>query len=73
VLLKSQSGCPLLSNVYNPNAYFSGNGVRSSLVAAALKPFPIQSTHKKQDETLGDGASYTVRLSVIRDRADKIR
>jgi hypothetical protein len=68
----SQSGRPLLSNVYNQNAYFSGNGVRTSLVAAVLKAFPIQRTCETQDETLGEGASYTVRLSVIRDRADKI-
>jgi hypothetical protein len=30
----SQSGCPLLRNVYNKNAYFSGNGVKSSSVSA---------------------------------------
>jgi hypothetical protein len=64
----SQSGRPLLSNVYNQNAYFSGNGVRTSLVAAVLKAFPIQRTY----ETLKEDVFYTVRLSVIRDRADKI-
>jgi hypothetical protein len=68
----SQSGRPLLSNVYNQNAYFSGNGVRTSLVAAVLKAFPLQRTYETQDETLGEGAFYTVRLSVIRDRTDKI-
>jgi hypothetical protein len=69
----SQRGRPLLSNVYNQNAYFSGNGVRSSLAAAVLKAFPIQRTYEIQGETLGEGAFYTVRLSVIRDRADEIR
>jgi hypothetical protein len=29
----SQSGRPLLCNVYNKNAYFSGNGVKTSLVS----------------------------------------
>jgi hypothetical protein len=67
----SQRGRPLLSNVYNQNAYFSGNGVRTSLVAAVLKAFPIQRTCETQNETLGD-VFYAVRLSVIRDRADKI-
>jgi hypothetical protein len=37
----SQRGRPLLSNVYNQNAYFSGNGVRTSLVAGALKALPL--------------------------------
>jgi hypothetical protein len=69
----SQSGRPLLSNVYNQNAYFSDNGVRSSSVAAVLKAFPLQRTYETQDETLEEDAFYTVRLSVIRDRADKIR
>jgi hypothetical protein len=69
----SQSGRPLLSNVYNQNAYFSGNGVRTSLVAVVLKVFLIQCTYETHDETLGEGAFYTVRLLVIRDRADKIR
>jgi hypothetical protein len=64
----SQSGRPLLTNVHNQNAYFSGNGVRTSLVAAVLKAFPLQRTYETQDETLGEGAFYTVRLSVIRDR-----
>jgi hypothetical protein len=68
----SQSGCPLLSNGYNQNAYSSGNGVRTSLVAAVLKAFTIQRTNKPQDETLGEVAFYTVRLSVIRDRPDQI-
>jgi hypothetical protein len=68
----SQSGRPLLSNVYIQNAYFSGNGFRTSLVVAVLKACPIQRTDETQDETLGEGAFYTVRLSVIRDRMDKI-
>jgi hypothetical protein len=68
----SQSGRPLLSNVYNQNAYFSGNGVRTSLVAAVLKAFPIQRAYETQVETLGEVAFYTVRLSVIRNRTDKI-
>jgi hypothetical protein len=42
----SQSGRPLLSNVYNQNAYFSGNGVRTSLVATVLKAFPIQRAYE---------------------------
>jgi hypothetical protein len=41
----NQSGRPLLSNVYNQNAYFSGNGVRTSLVAAVLKALPLQRTY----------------------------
>jgi hypothetical protein len=69
----SQSGPPLLSSVYNQNAYFSGNGVRTSLVAAVLKACPIQPTYEKQNEIFGECAFYAVRLSVIRDRADKIR
>jgi hypothetical protein len=32
----------LLSNVYNQNAYFNGNGVRTSLVAAVLRAFSRQ-------------------------------
>jgi hypothetical protein len=63
----SQSGRPLLSNVYSKNAYFSGNGVRTSLVAMVLKVFPIQCTYETQDETLGEDAFYTAWLSVIRD------
>jgi hypothetical protein len=42
------------------------------LVAAVLKAFPIQRTYETQDETLGEGAFYNIRLSVIRDRTDKI-
>jgi hypothetical protein len=68
----SQSRRPLLSNVYNQKAYFSGNGVRTSLVATVLKAFPLQCAYDTQDETLGEGVFYTVRLSVIRDREDKI-
>jgi hypothetical protein len=69
----SQTGRPLLSNIYSQNAYFSGNGVRTSLVAMVLKAFPIQRTHERQDETFGEDVFYTVWLSVIRNRADKIR
>jgi hypothetical protein len=69
----SQSGCPLLSNVYSQNAYFSGNGVRTSLVAVVLKAFLIQCTYETQDETLGEDAFYTARLLGIEDSADKIR
>jgi hypothetical protein len=69
----SQSRRPMLSNVYNQNAHFSGNGVRTSLVAMVLKAFLIQRTYETQDETLGEGAFYTVQLSVIRDQVDKIR
>jgi hypothetical protein len=61
----SQSGHPLLRNVYNQNAYFSDNRVRISLVAVVLKVFLIQRTCETQNETLGEGAFYTVRLSVI--------
>jgi hypothetical protein len=42
----SQSGRPLLSNVYNQNAYFIDNGIRTSLVAVVLKAFLIQHTYK---------------------------
>jgi hypothetical protein len=60
----SQSGRPLLSNVYNQNAYFSGNGVRTSLVAAVLKAFPIQRTYETITSTarqrLGEPLSATV-------------
>jgi hypothetical protein len=63
----SQSGRALLSNVYRQNAYFSGNGVRTSLVAMILKAFAIQCTYDTQDETLGEDAFYTAWLSVIRD------
>jgi hypothetical protein len=62
----------LLSNVYNQNAYFSGNGVRTSLVAAVLKAFPIQRAYETQDETIGEDVFYINRLSVLRDRTDKI-
>jgi hypothetical protein len=67
----SQIGRPLLRNVYNQNAYFSGNGVRASLVATALKVLPLTRTYETQDETLGEEVFYTVRLRVIRDRVDK--
>jgi hypothetical protein len=69
----SQIRCSLLSNIYNQNAYFGGNRVRTSLVAVVLKALPIQCTYETQDETLGECAFYTVWLSVIRDKADKIR
>jgi hypothetical protein len=42
----SQSGRPFLSNVYNQNAYFSGNGVRTSFVAPVLQAFPRQRTYE---------------------------
>jgi hypothetical protein len=45
----SQSGRPLLRNVYNKNAYFSGNGVKTSSVSA-------------ETNTLTTAASETVRL-----------
>jgi hypothetical protein len=45
----SQSGRPLLRNVYNQNAYFSGNGVRTSLVAPVLQVFPRQRTYETQE------------------------
>jgi hypothetical protein len=32
--LYESNGSPLLSNVYNKNAYFSGNGVKTSSVSA---------------------------------------
>jgi hypothetical protein len=69
----SQSGRPLLSNVYNQKAYFNGNGVRTSLVAAVLKAFPLQRSYETVDETLGEGAFYTVRLSVLRDQVSQSR
>jgi hypothetical protein len=47
-----QRGRPLLSNVYNQNAYFSGKGVRTSLVAAVLKAFPIQCKHEPRMKPL---------------------
>jgi hypothetical protein len=83
----SQSGRPLLSNVYNQKAYFSGiggiiflcNGMNISgrrwttgLVAAVLQEWLIQRTYGTTDETLGEDIFYTVRLSVIRDRTDKV-
>jgi hypothetical protein len=63
----SQSRHPLLSNIYNQNAYLSDIGVRTSLVATVLKAFPLQRMNKTQDETLGEGAFYTIPLMVIRD------
>jgi hypothetical protein len=45
----SQSGCPWLRNVYNKNAYFSGNGVKTSSVPA-------------EANTLTTAASETVKL-----------
>jgi hypothetical protein len=45
----SQSGRPLLSNVYNKNSYFSGNGVKTSSVSA-------------ETNTLTTAASETVKL-----------
>jgi hypothetical protein len=68
----SQSGRPLLSNVYNQNAYFSGNRVRIGLVAKVLKAFPLQRTYETLDETLPEYVFHTVRLSFITDRTDEI-
>jgi hypothetical protein len=65
----SQSGRPLLSNVYNQSANFSSNRIRTSLVAAALKAFPIWRTY----ENPGEGAFYTVWPSVISVQVDMIR
>jgi hypothetical protein len=45
----SQSGRPLLRNVYNKNAYISGNGVKTSSVSA-------------ETNTLTTAASETVKL-----------
>jgi hypothetical protein len=45
----SQSGRPLLRNVYNKNAYFSGNGIKTSSVSADMN-------------TLTTAASETVKL-----------
>jgi hypothetical protein len=45
----SQSGHPFLRNVYNKNAYFSGNGVKTSSVSA-------------ETNTLTTAASETVKL-----------
>jgi hypothetical protein len=42
----SQSGRPLLSNGYNQNPYFIGNGVRTNLVADVLKACPLQRTYE---------------------------
>jgi hypothetical protein len=54
----SQRGRPLLRNVYNQNAYFTGNGLRTNFVVAVLKAFPIQRTY----ETI---------VSVARQRLDE--
>jgi hypothetical protein len=67
LIIRVKAKRPLLSNVYNQNAYFSGNGVRLSLVAAVLKAFLIQHTY----ETLKEDVFYTVRLSVIREQTNK--
>jgi hypothetical protein len=56
----SQSGRSLLSNVYNQNAYFSGNGVKISLIATVLKAFSIQRTYETRDETLEEGVLSSV-------------
>jgi hypothetical protein len=45
----SQRGRPLLRNVYNKNAYFSGNGVKTSSVSA-------------ETNTLTTAASGTMKL-----------
>jgi hypothetical protein len=60
----SQSRCPLLSNVCSQNACFSGNGVRTSLVAAVLKAFLIQRKYETivsvVRQRLGEPLSATV-------------
>jgi hypothetical protein len=60
----SQNERPLLSNVYNQNAYFSGIRVRTSLVAAVLKAFPIQRIYETiasvARQRLGEPFSATV-------------
>jgi hypothetical protein len=64
-----QSRRPLLSNVYNQNAYFSGNGVRTSLVAAVLKAFPTQRTYETiasiARQRLGEPLSATVNENIF--------
>jgi hypothetical protein len=63
----SQSRRPLLSNVYNQNTYFSGNRVRTSLVAMVLKVFLIQRTYETivsvARQQLGEPLSATVNFS----------
>jgi hypothetical protein len=51
--IMSQSGCPLLRNVYNKNAYFSGNGVKTSLVSAETNTLTTTAseTMKLRDST----------------------
>jgi hypothetical protein len=48
-----QSGRPLLRNVYNKNAYFSSNGVKTSAVAAETNTFTTAAseTGKLKDST----------------------
>jgi hypothetical protein len=46
----SQSECPLLRNVYNKNAYFSGNGVKTSLVSVEMNMLGLEN----QDYGRGD-------------------
>jgi predicted alpha/beta hydrolase len=65
---------------WNRWSHFLGNGMNNSirrwatgLVAAVLQACPIQRTYETTDEPLGEGVFYTVRLSVIRDPADKSR
>jgi hypothetical protein len=62
----SQSGRPLLSNVYNKNAYFSGNSVKSSSVSAEMNTLTTTAseTMKLKDSTrildrLADGYNIT--------------
>jgi hypothetical protein len=45
----SQSGRPLLNNVYNKNAYFSGNGVVTTSVSAETNT--LTETVELQDST----------------------
>jgi hypothetical protein len=64
----SQSGHPLLRNVYNKNSYFSGNGVKTIFVSAKTNMVTTTASEamKQKDSTrcLLDGPA---------DRTDRIR
>jgi hypothetical protein len=49
----SQSGRPLLGNVYNKSSYFSGNGLKTSSVSAETNTLTIAAseTVKLKDST----------------------
>jgi hypothetical protein len=51
----SQSGLPSLSNIYKQNAYFSGNGVSTNLVAPELKRFRYNTHIKQSRPSLDNG------------------